>query len=219
MAESGGPTPVMVVDDHPAIRLGVRAMLEDCADLDVVAEAADDTEALRLMGERPGPGRPAVVLLDLDLGAGVFQGVVLLRALLALPDPPAVLVLSAYGSDQDVLSAIDAGAAGYLGKEAAAQELVAAVRTVAGGGSVLSPSAVGRLMRRMRGGSPSLSKREIEVLQLLADGLSNRQISAQLFISEATAKSHLTNIYGKLGVESRGAAVAAALRAGLLRMG
>ncbi|MDH6110738.1 DNA-binding NarL/FixJ family response regulator [Kitasatospora sp. MAP12-15] len=219
MTEPGGPTRVMVVDDHPAMRLGVRAMLDGCADLRVVAEAAQDGEALRLLRELPGAERPAVVLLDLDLGGGVFQGVALLRALLAEPDPPAVLVLSAYGSEPDILAVIDAGAAGYLGKEAAAEELVAAVRTVAQGGSVLSPWAAGRLMRRMRGGSPSLSKREIEVLQLLADGLSNRQISARLFISEATAKSHLTNIYGKLGVESRGAAVAVALRQGLLRMG
>ncbi len=219
MTAPAEPTRVMVVDDHPAIRLGVRAMLETRADLRVVADAADDSEALRQLSRRTGRDRPEVLLLDLNLGAGLFQGVDLIRAVVSLPDPPAVLVLSAYASEQDVFAAIDAGAVGYLGKEAAGDELVAAVRTVARGGSVLGPAVVGRLMRRMRGGLPTLSKREVEVLHLLADGKSNRQISAELFISEATAKSHLTSIYGKLGVESRGAAVAAALRDGLLRVG
>ncbi|MER5867702.1 response regulator transcription factor [Kitasatospora sp. NPDC002040] len=209
---------VLLVDDHPAIRLGVRMMLEDHPDLAVVGEAAGDDEALRLLAELPPEEYPEVVLLDLNLGAGLFQGVDLIRSLLGLERPPAVLVLSAYGGEQDVFAAIDAGATGFLGKESAAVELVPALRAAARGESVLGPAAVGRLLRRMRGGAPGLSRREVEVLQLLADGLSNRQISAQLFISEATAKSHLTNIYAKLGVESRGAAVAAALRDGLLRV-
>ncbi|WP_441245891.1 response regulator [Kitasatospora sp. McL0602] len=210
---------VLVVDDHPAMRLGVRMMLEDQPDLRVVGEAAGDDAALRQLAEAAPQDRPDVVLLDLNLGAGLFQGADLIRALVDRERPPAVLVLSAYSSEQDVFAAIDAGAMGFLGKESAAEELVSAVRAVARGESVLGPAAVGRLLRRMRAGAPALSRREVEVLQLLADGLSNRQISAQLFISEATAKSHLTNIYTKLGVESRGAAVAAALRDGLLRVG
>jgi DNA-binding NarL/FixJ family response regulator len=219
MAEPDQAVRVLVVDDHPALRLGLRAMLTGQPDLRVVGEARDDSEALLLMRSLPAADRPQVVLVDLHLGVGLYQGVDLVRMLASLSDPPAVLVLSAYGSDQDVFASIDAGAAGFLGKEAAPAELLGAVRTVARGGSVLGPRAVGRLMGRMRGTVPQLSPREAEVLQLLADGLSNRQISARLFISEATAKSHLTNIYGKLGVDRRGAAVAAARRDGLLRIG
>ncbi|WP_305778252.1 response regulator transcription factor [Kitasatospora sp. MMS16-BH015] len=210
---------VLVVDDHPAMRLGLRMMLEDQPDLRVVGEAGGDEAALRQLAEAPAAERPDVVLLDLNLGTGLLRGAELIRALLDRERPPAVLVLSAYSSEQDVFAAIDAGAMGFLGKESAAQELVSAVRAVARGESVLGPAAVGRLLRRMRSGAPVLSRREVEVLQLLADGLSNRQISVRLHISEATAKSHLTNIYTKLGVESRGAAVAVALRDGLLRVG
>ncbi|MFC8450758.1 response regulator [Kitasatospora sp. NPDC057223] len=216
-AAPGRPVAVMVVDDHPAIRLGVRAMLSGQADLRVVAEAAGEETALRLMAELPDEDRPDVVLLDMHLGTGLFQGIDLIRSLVALEPAPAVLVLSAYGTDQDVFAAIDAGATGFLGKETAAEGLLPGVRAAARGESVLGPGAVNGLLRRMRGGGPVLSPREVEVLHLLADGLSNRQISTELFISEATAKSHLTNIYTKLGVESRGAAVAAARREGLLR--
>ncbi|MFG2823560.1 LuxR C-terminal-related transcriptional regulator [Kitasatospora sp. NPDC048365] len=210
---------VVVVDDHPAIRLGVRAMLACESDIRLVGEAAGDDELLDLMAALRGDDRPDVVLLDMHLGAGLFQGVDLIRSLISLADPPAVLVLSAFAAEQDIFAAIDAGASGFLGKETAAEGLVSAVRAAARGESVLGPVAVTRLLRRMRNAAPSLSRREVEVLQLLADGLSNRQISSQLFISEATAKSHLTNIYAKLGVESRGAAVAAAIREGLLRVG
>jgi len=210
---------VLVVDDHPAIRLGVRAMLADQPDIRVVGEAAGDDELLDLMAALPAGDRPDVVLLDMHLGAGLFQGADLIRSLTAMDEPPAVLVLSAFGAEQDVFTAIDAGATGFLGKETASDGLVCAVRAAARGESVLAPVAVSRLLRRMRSTAPTLSRREVEVLQLLADGLSNRQISAQLFISEATAKSHLTNIYAKLGVESRGAAVAVAIRDGLLRVG
>ncbi|MFC9326268.1 LuxR C-terminal-related transcriptional regulator [Kitasatospora sp. NPDC057015] len=212
------PIAVMVVDDHPAIRLGVRAMLAGQPDLRVVAEAGTHEAALRTLAELAPEERPDVVLLDLHLGVGVFQGVDLIRGLVALEPPPAVLVLSAYATEQDVFAAIDAGASGYLGKETAADGLLPGIRAAARGESVLAPAVVSGLLRRMRGGAPVLSRREEEVLHLLADGLSNRQISARLFISEATAKSHLTNIYAKLGVESRGAAVAAARREGLLRV-
>jgi DNA-binding NarL/FixJ family response regulator len=210
---------VLVVDDHPALRLGVRVMLEDQPDLRVVGEADGVDQALRLLADAPTEDVPDVVLLDLNLGSGQLQGVDLVQRLAERPDAPAVLVFSAYGAAQEVFAALDAGAMGVIGKEAGAEALVSAVRSAARGESVLGPAAVGRLLRRMRGAVPVLSRREAEVLRLLVDGLSNRQISARLFISEATAKSHLTNIYAKLGVESRGAAVAVALREGLLRVG
>ncbi|MGK4581051.1 response regulator [Kitasatospora sp. HPMI-4] len=210
---------VLVVDDHPALRLGVRVMLEDQPDLRVVGEADGVDQALRLLADAPAEDAPDVVLLDLNLGAGPLQGVDLVQRLAGLKDAPAVLVFSAYSATQEVLTALDAGATGVIGKEAGAEALVSAVRSAARGESVLGPATVGRLLRRMRGAVPVLSRRESEVLRLLVEGLSNRQISARLFISEATAKSHLTNIYAKLGVESRGAAVAVALREGLLRVG
>ncbi|MFB7663704.1 response regulator [Kitasatospora sp. NPDC056138] len=210
---------VLVVDDHPALRLGVRVMLEDQPDLRVVGEADCVDQALRLLADSPAEDAPDVVLLDLNLGAGPLQGVELITRLAGQPGAPVVLVFSAYGAAQEVFAALDAGAMGFLGKDVGAEALVSAVRAAARGESVLGPVAVDRLLRRMRGGIPALSRREAEVLRLLVDGLSNRQISARLFISEATAKSHLTNIYAKLGVESRGAAVALALREGLLRVG
>ncbi|MGE7435232.1 MULTISPECIES: response regulator transcription factor [Kitasatospora] len=216
---SGEVVRVLVVDDHPALRLGVRVMLEDQPDLRVVGEADGVDQALRLLAGSPAEDVPDVVLLDLNLGAGQLQGVDLVQQLAGRADAPAVLVFSAYDAAQEAFAALDAGAMGVIGKEAGAEALVSAVRAAARGESVLGPAAVGRLLQRMRGAIPVLSRREAEVLRLLVDGLSNRQISARLFISEATAKSHLTNIYAKLGVESRGAAVAVALREGLLRVG
>ncbi|WP_243639914.1 DNA-binding response regulator [Streptacidiphilus pinicola] len=129
--------------------------------------------------------------------------------------PPAVLVLSAYSSDPDIFAAIDVGAVGFLGKETDPEALLAGIRAAARGETVLGAAAV----RRVRGNAPTLSAREVEVLQLLGEGLPNRQIAARLYISEATAKGHLASIYSKLGVDTRGAAVAMAVREGLLRLG
>lgn len=217
-----GPAPegrsrVLVVDDHPAIRLGLRVLIEDQYDLDLLGEAATAAEALALV-RHSSPG-PDVVLLDLDLGQGTASGLDLLRRLDALPTPPAVLVFSAHSSDSDIFAAIDAGAVGFLGKETEPEALLAGVRAAARGETVLGATAVRRVLRRVRGNAPTLSAREVEVLQLLGEGLQNRQIAARLYISEATAKGHLASIYAKLGVDTRGAAVATAVREGLLRLG
>ncbi|MGH3525365.1 MAG: LuxR C-terminal-related transcriptional regulator, partial [Mycobacterium sp.] len=135
----------------------------------------------------------------------------------ARQDAPKVLVLTTYDTDADILAAIDAGAAGYLLKDAPPEELAAAVRAAAAGQSALAPAIAHRLMDRMRAPGTALTRRETEILQLVADGLANQEISRQLYLSEATVKSHLVHIYGKLNVDSRTAAVAAARAQGLIR--
>jgi DNA-binding NarL/FixJ family response regulator len=209
---------VVLVDDHPVVRRGLRALLEELPELEPVGEAADGAEALRLLERLTAEGRPRpdVVLMDLQMGSGM-HGVEATRRITALPDPPAVLILTTYNTDADILSAVEAGATGYLLKDAPPEELASAIRAAAKGDTVLAPPVAARLLGRSRRGRPVLSPRELEILELLAEGLPNRQISKRLFISEATVKTHLVHIYDKLGVESRTSAIAAALQTGLIR--
>ncbi|UQI47233.1 response regulator transcription factor [Streptomyces sp. HU2014] len=204
---------VLLVDDHPVVRRGLRAMVDDLPDVEAVGEAADGAEALRLLQDG---ARPDVVLMDLQMGAGM-HGVEATRRITALPDPPAVLILTTYSTDADILAAVEAGATGYLLKDAPPEDVATAVQAAARGETVLAPPVAARLLGRVRAGRPALSPREAEILGLLAEGLANRQISRRLFISEATVKTHLVHLYGKLGVDSRTAAVAAGLAAGLIR--
>ncbi|MFF4158949.1 response regulator [Streptomyces sp. NPDC001678] len=205
---------ILLVDDHPVVRRGLRAMVDDLPDVEAVGEAADGAEALRLLDEGV---RPDVVLMDLQMGAGM-HGVEATRRITALPSPPAVLILTTYSTDADILAAVEAGATGYLLKDAPPEEVAAAVHAAARGETVLAPPVAARLLGRVRaGGRTVLSPRETEILGLVAEGLPNRQISKRLFISEATVKTHLVHIYDKLGVDSRTAAVAAGLAAGLIR--
>ncbi|MEC4020894.1 response regulator transcription factor [Streptomyces sp. H27-D2] len=210
----GGVIRVLLVDDHPVVRRGLRAMVDDLPELEAVGEAADGAAALRLLAA-DGP-RPDVVLMDLQMGAGM-HGVEATRRITALPDPPAVLILTTYNTDADILAAVEAGATGYLLKDAPPEEVAAAVRAAARGETVLAPPVAARLLGRVRAGRPTLSPREVEILRLLAEGLANKQISRRLFISEATVKTHLVHIYGKLGVDSRTGAIAAGLAGGLIR--
>ncbi|GAA1149128.1 response regulator transcription factor [Kitasatospora gansuensis] len=205
---------VLLVDDHPVVRRGLRAMVDDLPELTAVGEAADGAEALRVLEGLEQ--RPDVVLMDLQMGAGM-HGVEATRRITALPDPPAVLILTTYSTDADILAAVEAGATGYLLKDAPAEEVAAAVRAAARGETVLAPAVAARLLGRVRAGRPTLSPREAEILQLLALGLANKQISKRLFISEATVKTHLVHIYDKLGVDSRTAAIASGLTSGLIR--
>jgi DNA-binding NarL/FixJ family response regulator len=211
-------TRVLLVDDHPVVRRGLRALLDELPELEPVGEAADGEAALRFLDEarQSGSPLPDVVLMDLQMGAGM-NGVEATRRITALPRPPAVLILTTYSTDADILAAVEAGATGYLLKDAPPEELVSAVRAAARGETVLAPPVAARLLGRVRSGRPTLSPRETEILELLAEGLANRQISKRLFISEATVKTHLVHVYDKLGVDSRTAAVAAALQSGLLR--
>ncbi|QZY52486.1 response regulator [Leucobacter tenebrionis] len=204
---------ILLADDHPVVRAGVRALLEGEADLEIAGEAADPESAVALAASLS----PDVVLMDLQFGAAAGTGADATRRIRAQADPPAVLVLTNYDTDGDILSAVEAGASGYLLKDAPPDELVAAVRAAAAGESALAPAIAGRLLARLRAPAVSLSAREIEVLGLVAAGETNSGIAAALHISDATVKSHLVHVYDKLGVSTRTAAVAAARELGVLR--
>ncbi|MDV2430414.1 response regulator transcription factor [Corynebacterium tuberculostearicum] len=209
---------VLLADDHEIVRLGLRSVLEGAEDIDVVGEVATAEAAV----SAAQAGGIDVVLMDLRFGAGVegtrvmggAEATAQIRS--AMATPPKVLVVTNYDTDADILGAIEAGAVGYLLKDAPPQELLAAVRSTAEGDSALSPIVADRLMTRVRTPRTSLTPRELEVLQLVAAGASNRQIGQDLMLSEATVKSHLVHIYDKLGVRSRTSAVAAAREQGVL---
>jgi DNA-binding NarL/FixJ family response regulator len=203
---------ILLADDHPVVRAGVRAMLASDSELDIVGEATAPGEAVAMAAEL----RPDIVLMDLQFGT-VQTGADATRLIRALNDPPPVLVLTNYDTDSDILSAVEAGASGYLLKDSPPDELIAAIRAAAAGETALAPAIAGRLLARMRSPQPSLSRREIEVLRLVAEGSTNGDIARRLHISDATVKSHLVHIYTKLGVPSRTAAVAAARESGILR--
>ncbi|GAB03635.1 response regulator [Gordonia amarae] len=203
---------IVIADDHPVVRAGLRAMLSAEPDVDIVGDAATSDDAVTLVSELS----PDLVLMDLRFGA-TGSGADATRRIRSLPDPPAVLILTNYDTDGDILGAVEAGASGYLLKDAPPEELIAAIRAAAAGETALAPAIAGRLIARMRSPQPTLSARELEVLQLVADGATNNAIAARLHISDATVKSHLVHTYTKLGVSSRTAAVAAARDAGALR--
>ncbi|GAA4154948.1 response regulator [Leifsonia shinshuensis] len=203
---------IVIADDHPVVRAGIRALLDAEDDLEVIREAATADDAVVLADQLA----PDLVLMDLQFADGP-RGAEATRRIRALDDPPHVLVLTNYDTDADILNAIEAGASGYLLKDAPPDELVAAVRAAAAGESALAPVIAGRLMARMRAPLTSLSARELEVLELVAAGASNTDIAGRLHITEATVKSHLVHIFTKLDVGSRTAAVSAARALGLLR--
>ncbi|WIM70884.1 response regulator [Corynebacterium suedekumii] len=209
---------VLLADDHEIVRLGLRAVLEDADDIEVVGEVATAEAAIAAAQA----GGIDVLLMDLRFGAGV-EGTRVMNGAEATAEirstmstPPKVLVVTNYDTDADILGAIEAGAVGYLLKDAPPTELLAAVRSAAEGDSTLSPIVADRLMTRVRTPRTSLTPRELEVLKLVAAGSSNREIGHSLMLSEATVKSHLVHIYDKLGVRSRTSAVAAAREQGML---
>jgi len=206
------PIRLLLADDHPIVRAGLRALLETEPGLVVSAEAATAEESV----VRAAEGDIDVVLMDLRFGPGM-TGAEATALITARPDAPRVLIVTTYDTDADTLPAIEAGATGYLLKDAPPEELVAAVRTAAAGRTTLAPTVADRLMNRMRMPATALTLREIEVLVLVADGLSNRAIAERLHLTEGTVKSHLARSYTKLGVDSRTAAVATATDLGLIR--
>jgi DNA-binding NarL/FixJ family response regulator len=208
------PIRVLIVDDHPVVRDGLRGMFDRCEDVSVVGEAADGREAV----DRALALTPDVILMDLRMPG--TDGVTAIRDLAARGAASKVLVLTTYDTDSDVLPAIEAGASGYLLKDASPAELQRAIRTAHEGGTALAPSVASLLMDRVRRPAATagpLSERELEVLALIAKGRNNREAAAELFISEATVKTHLMHVYAKLEVNDRAAAVAAAYERGLLQ--
>lgn len=209
---------VLLADDHEIVRLGLRAVLEGAEGIEVVGEVATAEAAIAAAQA----GGIDVMLMDLRFGAGaegarVMTGAEATATILgSMTAPPKVLVVTNYDTDADILGAIEAGAVGYLLKDAPPAELLAAVRSTAEGDSALSPIVADKLMTRVRTPRSSLTPRELEVLKLVAGGASNREIGRVLLLSEATVKSHLVHIYDKLGVRSRTSAVAAARELGVL---
>ena len=216
---------LLVVDDHPVVRSGIVGMLSGERNIQMVGQAADGAEAISMTTELA----PDVVLMDLRM-PGV-DGVEATRWISSRPGAPRVVVLTTYDTDGDILRAVEAGAIGYLLKDSPREDIRAAVLSAAAGRSVLSPTVSTRLLGVARGvgggiaGScrqgetpVTLSPRERQVLQAASHGLSNSRIGAELYITEATVKTHLLRAYSKLGVDSRTAAVTEALRRGLLEL-
>ena len=205
---------LMVADDHPVVRDGLRAMLASQPDFQVAGEAADGAVAVKLAAELT----PDVILMDLRMPA--LDGVTAIRQIRTRQPSARILVLTTYDTDADILPAIEAGATGYLLKDAPRDELFRAIRATAAGEAVLAQAVAARLMVKMRKpAEEKLSARELEVLGLVASGASNSGIAQALHISQATVKSHLLHIFGKLGVADRTAAVTTALQRGVLRLG
>ncbi|PPG26641.1 DNA-binding response regulator [Pseudoclavibacter sp. RFBG4] len=222
---------ILVADDHPIVRAGLVGIFEDEPDIEVVAEAANGADAVA----RATATTPAVVVMDLRMPG--TDGVSATRQILAALPETRILVVTTYDSDDAIIGAIEAGASGYLLKTASGAELVEAVRRVAAGELALAPSVTAKLVAQTRaagtsasvgsgtaqppagspGSAPALSERELQVLQLVADGLSNPEIAVRLHIGEATVKTHLGKVFAKLEVNSRVRAVTRGLDRGLLR--
>ncbi len=216
MSDPEGGIRIVVVDDHPVVREGLRSFLGSRDGLEVVGEAADVDEAVTVVGALA----PHVVLLDLVLPGG--GGVAALPRLLALTPAPRVIVLTSFGSDDQALAAVRAGASGWLGKDVPPSELEAAIRTVHRGGSVLDPAVAPRLLAEVSspgGADPGLdllTAREREVLALLGLGLSNRELAGRLFVAEKTVKTHVSAILSKLQLADRTQAALFAVHHGLV---
>ncbi|MFT4214949.1 MAG: response regulator transcription factor [Microbacterium sp.] len=206
---------LLLADDHPLVRSGLAGLLSDEPGLEVVAEASDGDEAVRLASQT----RPDIVLMDLRMPR--VDGVAATARIAAGEaddPPPSVLILTTYESDDEILSAITAGAAGYLLKAAPVDEIIAGIRAVAVGQTALSPHIAMRLVEQMRQPAPVavLTGRETEVLRLVATGRSNKQVAMALGIRESTVKTHLLKVFEKLGVADRTRAVTLAMERGLL---
>jgi DNA-binding NarL/FixJ family response regulator len=202
---------LLIVDDHPVVRDGLSGIFAGNPDFEVVGQAANGVDAVTQAQEL----KADVVLMDLRMPE--MGGVEAIKQLRQRTPTAHVVVLTTYDTDNEVLSAIEAGATGYLLKDSPREELIRAVRAAHRGESVLSPSAVGRLMgRARRPATDAISPRELEVIKLIAGGANNREAAAKLFVSEATIKTHLLHVFEKLGVRDRAAAVSEAYKRHLI---
>lgn len=219
------PVRVVVVDDQEMIRAGIRMMVDEEVDLQVVGEAADGARAIDLVRA----ARPDVVVMDIRMP--VLDGIEATRRIVASDTTAAVLILTTFDDDEFVFGALRAGAAGFLLKDSRPDELINAIRAVRDGGSLVAPGPTRRLVERWAAleaatvdpptpaGSPLLTPREQEILVGLAQGWSNRELAANLFVSEGTVKTHVSSLLGKLGLRSRVQAVIHAYESGLVRVG
>lgn len=205
---------VVLIDDHPIVRAGIAGMLAHTDGIEVVGEAANGREALGLI-ERVSPD---VLLLDLRMP--VMDGPELIRELRAQGNAVGILVLTTYDTDADILRATEAGANGYLLKDTSLADLIRAIEATSAGDTWLAPSVAAQVMKSLHGsGTEKLSTRELEVLRLVADGHSNKEIATELHVSPATVKTHLIHVFRKLDVNDRTAAVTVALDRGILTRG
>ncbi|WIV45688.1 MULTISPECIES: response regulator transcription factor [Glutamicibacter] len=202
---------ILLVDDHPIVRTGLRALFENFGDIAVIGEASSGEEALAFVKDNPVD----VVLCDLRLGAGM-NGAQTTVAIRKLSKPPHVLILTTFDKDSEILACIEAGAAGYLLKDVSAQTIVDSIRQAAAGHMVLAPEMAQRVVEGMRRPKIELTARENDVLVQLATGAGNKQIAKALFVSEATVKTHLVHIFDKLQASSRTDAINKATEHGLL---
>jgi DNA-binding NarL/FixJ family response regulator len=223
---------ILLADDHPILREGLRAVLETQPDFEVIAEATNGHEAMRLAVDL----QPDILLLDLEMP--LLDGVETIRRLRQQQPHFHIIVFTAFDNDERIIHAVQAGANGYLLKEAPRDELFSAIRITMAGGSLLQPVVASKLMRHVGGQQPAagshaktyihspehtlpyepLTERELEVLKLLAQGMPNKEIAAQLVISERTAKFHVSSIMGKLGATNRTEAVSLAAQKGLITL-
>jgi len=204
---------ILMADDHPVVRAGIRGMLETQDEFQVIAEAENGREAFEQIGKL----KPDVVLMDLRMPE--MDGVEAIGKIKEKYPNVNILVLTTYDTDADIVRAVEAGATGYLLKDAPREELFRAVRATAKGETVLAPVVAARLMGKVRDhGEQALSAREIDVLLLVARGASNQDVAEKLHVSTATVKSHLIQIYQKLGVSDRTAAVTTAIERGVIRL-
>jgi two-component system, NarL family, response regulator len=201
---------IILADDHPVIRQGLATIIERELDMTVVGQACNGWEAKELFRKK----HPDVVLMDLQMP--IFSGMAAIQSICTNFDGANIIIMTAYDGDEDIYSGIQAGAKGYLLKDAQPEEIIRAIRTVASGKNYISNVVATKLEERMR--KPELSERELEVLQLVANGNMNRQIAATLFITESTVKYHVNNILGKLEVSDRTQAVVAAVKRGMVKL-
>lgn len=202
---------VLLVDDHPVVRSGLRAVFDSDPAITIIGEAGTGEEALELSRHL----QPAVVLCDLRLGDGI-DGIQTTEALRALDPAPTVIILTTFDRDAEILGAIEAGAAGYILKDASPDTIVDAINRAQSGELVLTPDVASRVLKGIRNPLPRLTGREIEVLRLLSTGATNKEIARTLFVTEATVKSHISHIFTKLEVDSRSKAIHLAHQTGLI---
>ncbi|MBM6589491.1 response regulator transcription factor [Brevibacterium sp. RIT 803] len=202
---------VILVDDHPVVRAGLRSVIDAPDHIAVVGEASSGEEALALVDELA----PDVVMCDLRLGEGI-DGIEVTKRLNAMQQKPAVLILTTFDNDSEIVAALNAGASGYLLKDINPEDISTAIEKASRGETYLPPEISSKVIAALRNPGPKLTRRERDVVKLLATGASNAQIAQELFVTEATVKSHLVNVFTKLGVDSRSRAIRVAEDQGLV---